>query len=92
MAAPTIVGNRFHFATSADALDQHMVIEHIRWVKPAVSQNDLSITDTAGNVILIASCPTTLDDQEIPMYGFQTLGVIVTFDGGTVDIYERASY
>ena len=90
MAAPTVVGKRLHFAAQADALDEYMIIEHIRWVKPAVSQNDLSITNTNGDVIAIASCPTTLDDQLIPMYGFGTDGVIIaTMDGGTCDIYLR---
>ena len=90
MAAPTIVGKRLHFAAQADAITGHQLIEYIRWVKPAVSQNDLSITNTNGDVIAIASCPTTLDDQVIPMYGFGTEGIIIaTMDGGTCDIYLR---
>lgn len=93
MPGPTVVGNRLHFAAEADALDEHMIIEHIRWIKPAVSQNDLIITNTNGDEIAAASCPTTLDDQEIPMYGLNTDGIIIaTMDGGTCDVYLRASY
>ena len=90
MAAPTIVGKRLHFAAEGDAIAGHQIIEQIRWVKPAVSQNDLSVTDTAGNVIAVASCPTTLDDQVIEMHGFNTLGITATtMDGGTCDVYLR---
>ncbi len=93
MALPTIVGNRYHFAAEDDAITGHFIIERIRWVKPAVSQNDLSVTNTAADVIAAASCPTTLDDQEIPMHGFSTNGIIMTtMDGGTCDVYMRASY
>lgn len=92
MAAPTIVGNRYHFATTADALDEHMIIEHVRWVKPDTAADDMSITNTAGDVILIAASDVDKNDQDIPMYGFSTDGVIVAFESGTVDIYLRASY
>lgn len=88
--AVTTVGTRLHFAAQSDAVTGVKYIEHIRWVKPAVSQNDLSITNTAGDVIATASCPTTLADQEIPMYGLSTNGIIVaTMDGGSCDVYLR---
>ena len=92
MAAPTVVGLRLHFAAEDDALDEHTIIETIRWVKPAVSQNDLEVTNTAGGIIAIASCPTTLDDQVIEMHGYHANGIIIsTLDGGTCDIYIRPS-
>lgn len=92
MSAPTIVGLKLHFATTADAITGHHVIDYIRWVKPAVSQNDLAITNTATDEIAAASCPTTLDDQVIQMNGMHTEGIICTFDGGTVDVYLKAGY
>lgn len=92
MAAPTIVGNRYSFAAEDDALDEHMIIEHIRWVKPGTAADDLEITDTAGNVILAAAADDDVNDQEIPMYGLSTQGVIIsTMDSGTCDIYLGAS-
>ena len=90
MAAPTVVGLRQHYASAADAITGVQVIEQIRWIKPAVSQNDLSITNTAGDIIAVASCPTTLEDQVIEMHGYRSNGIIVaTLDGGTVDVYIR---
>jgi len=90
--AITEVGLKLHFAVTADAKTGHHVIDYIRWVKPAVSQNDLVVTNTAGGVIASASCPTTLDDQVIQMNGMHTEGIICTFDGGTVDVYLKPGY
>ena len=93
MAAPTIVGNRLSFASAADAKTGHMLIEHVRWVKPDTAADDLQLTNTNGDVILIAAADVDKNDQDIPMYGFSTDGIIVsTMGSGTCDVYLRASY
>ena len=91
MAVPSQVGLKLHFATTADAITGHHIIDFIRWVKPAVSQNDLVVTNTATKEIAASSCPTTLEDQVIQLHGLHTDGIICTFDGGTVDVYLKAN-
>ena len=91
MALPTISGRLLSFATAADAITGEVHINHIRWVGADTGTDVLSITNTAGDEIAAAVCPTGLDDQDIPMYGFPTEGIIIaTMDSGKAMVYIRA--
>ncbi len=77
MALPTISGRLLSFAAAGDAITGEWHINHIRWVGADTGTDVLSITNTAGAEIAAAVCPTGLDDQDIPMHGFPTEGIIV---------------
>ncbi len=90
MALPTISGRLLSFANAADAITGEQHIEHIRWVGPGTGTDVLSITNTAGDEIAAAVCSTGLDDQNIPMYGFPTEGIIIaTMGSGKAMVYIR---
>lgn len=78
------------YGAAADATTDHMLIDHIRWVKPTAAAHDLKLTDTADKEFLAAAADVDKNDQEIPMYGLSVKGVkVATMGSGTLYIYPR---
>lgn len=78
------------FGAAADAVTDHIIIDHIRWVKPSTAAHDLKLTDTADKEFLAAAVDVDKNDQEIPMYGLSVLGIkVATMGSGTLYVYPR---
>ncbi len=78
------------FGAAADATTKHILIDHIRWVKPDTAADDLKLTNTADKEFLSAAADVDKNDQEIPMYGHSSLGIkVATMGSGTLYVYPR---
>jgi len=75
---------------AADAVAKKMKIDFIRWVGAAAADDELILTDTAGNTIFesIANAGNFIDIHTIPVV---VDGIIAaTLDSGTLYIYKNA--
>jgi hypothetical protein len=68
-----------------DAVTRKAILLSVRWVKPTAGGDDLEITDTDGNTVLLASASGANVTHYFDMHCLPVEGIIVkTLDAGTV--------
>jgi hypothetical protein len=77
------------FSAQADALTGITYVKHIRWVGATTAGHTLTVTDTAGNVILYSIADGNYFIDIHPFYRYFTGIVVASMGSGALYVYTN---